>query len=333
MTKGPTSITHERARIQTHYTNSMIPPSSSSSSSSMEDTKKRTTEFIRRPHLQTTSQGDSPAFPQGPRVRPSASTNALTEFWQFGGRRILILYLVLAILLYMRSFRQTAVAAAAKHHQQRTPVCKEVYFIRHGEALHNRDAKLFADFYQGRHLSPVYHDAPLTETGVEQARRLRNFIADHYPFTPDLIVSSTLTRAIQTANGAYPEGPRMVATDLCRERIASYASDRRRAISELVREFPHVDFSHVADEIDVHFDTQKEIHPDPYDSEACKSRARRFVDWLLHERPEKKIVVVTHWVFLSHLLRAEDVPDKRVFENAEMRAIKLCRDGGGNSNE
>ena len=41
---------------------------------------------------------------------------------------------------------------------------------------------------------------------------------------------------------------------------------------------------------------------------------------------EKEIVVVTHWVFLTHLLKIEGFPNEQVFQNAEMRKVQLCRE-------
>jgi broad specificity phosphatase PhoE len=265
--------------------------------------------------------------------QPILNQSPYWQAWLFGGRRIVFLYLALGLILYFRASAGGNSTGTMANLQNRATIaskqiCKTVHFIRHGEAIHNRDAKQYADFYQGRHLSPYYHDAPLTDIGVDQAKNLRNILVQQNILKPDVIISSTLTRALQTAREAFPDtsNHRIVATDLCRERIASYASDKRRSISDLKRDFLDVDFSLVDSEHDVDFDHTKEIHPDPYNSEQCKSRARKFVDWLLYERPEENIAVITHWVFLSHLLKAENIQNQAIFENCEMRSIQLCRE-------
>ena len=276
------------------------------------------------------------AFPHSSRVRPADTVNPIAEFCQIGGRRIILLYVCLAILLYMRSLRNVRPVVTTSTTTETTnsfinltsKQCKTVHFIRHGEGTHNRDAKLYEDFYKGRHLSPIYHDAPLTEAGMTQAEDLYRVLSTHKQEVAkaELIVSSTLRRALQTARAAFPAPKKLVVTDLCRERIALYASDKRRSLGEIAQEFSHIEFSHVDGESDEAFETKKEMVPDPYDSDACKERARRFVDWLVKERPEQSIVVVTHWVFLSHLLKAETVQNQASFENAELRSITLCRD-------
>jgi hypothetical protein len=46
---------------------------------------------------------------------------------------------------------------------------------------------------------------------------------------------------------------KMVATELCRERLAEYMCDGRSDLSELQRRFPHVDFAEVTEEKDSSF--------------------------------------------------------------------------------
>jgi broad specificity phosphatase PhoE len=71
-------------------------------------------------------------------------------------------------------------------------VCKDIYFIRHAEGIHNRDEAAFPDFHtSGRSSSAEYHDAALTSVGREQARQLQ---LDLQVQNPDLVVSSPLSR-------------------------------------------------------------------------------------------------------------------------------------------
>ena len=86
----------------------------------------------------------------------------------------------------------------------------------------------------------------------------------------------------------------IVATELCRERITGLPCDRRRPIQQLKKEFPKVDFTHVLDDEDVLAGRVEE------DSELCRKRATRFLQWLC-ARPEQRIAVVSHSGFLTHL--------------------------------
>lgn len=100
--------------------------------------------------------------------------------------------------------------------------------------------------------------------------------------------------------------------------------DGRRTINELKRDFPGVDFSLVRDNEDTMFE-KKETEAD------VEERGRQFLVWLCG-RPEQRIAVVTHSIFLKELLRqfADNVADEdreqihQSWVNAEMRSIMLC---------
>lgn len=207
----------------------------------------------------------------------------------------------------------------------RPRLCKSIAFVRHAEGTHNRDAVKYADFFQGRHMSPMYVDAELTELGLQQAKDLRKLVED---LKPQLVVSSVLVRALQTAREAFPTH-KILLSERCRERIANYTSDKRIPLSSFKERFKHdtmLDYTDVdLGDSDVMFDNDKEIHPDPYNSEKCQARAKNFVDWLLYARPETDIVVVSHWVFMQHLFKVEGMTDQPAFGNAELRRLKLCR--------
>ena len=75
--------------------------------------------------------------------------------------------------------------------------------------------------------------------------------------------------------------------------------------------------------------TSKEDEPNDLSSERCYARARALLRWL-HARTERHIAVVSHSVFLSHLLRLFPElclsPDDVHFENAELREFVLTVD-------
>ena len=132
-------------------------------------------------------------------------------------------------------------------------------------------------------------DARLTETGIDQARRLRQLLATRpsggRSFTAfDLVVCSPLTRTLETAQhvfgrprtpgtpafldeGEAPEGsperqfantakvpaPRVLVREECRERWGQYVCDGRRPIREIMPEFPGFDFSELEHDNDVFY--------------------------------------------------------------------------------
>ena len=104
-----------------------------------------------------------------------------------------------------------------------------------------------------------------------------------------------MTRTLQTASLAFPDIPEpaagraplvrppFVATSLARERIGNHSCDGRRERVALEGEFPHVDFSEVADGADEMWE-HKEVEPDGMNSTACGARAGRLLAWLWRRR-------------------------------------------------
>lgn len=186
-----------------------------------------------------------------------------------------------------------------------------------------------ADYFNGPHTAAEYIDARLTPLGQKQGIELQSRLLD---LDVDLVVVSTLSRAIQTAEIGFsrlPIRPNFIATELCRERISSYSCDQRRSKSELVTDFPSVDLREVRTEEDEMW-LQKEDQPSASDSEVATIRAGDFLEWLMR-RPEKSIAVVSHWVFLQHLFREFNLTDSALelkgMGNAEVRTMALCSGG------
>ena len=146
-----------------------------------------------------------------------------------------------------------------------TSRCKTLYLIRHAEGLHNQ-AK--ANATRDRTHSPpyavlfenvtgrTYWDAALTPQGRSQCEeaRLKMLVSEAAFAEPEVVVVSPLTRTLQTASLIYEPGSRpFVASELCREKVDVYICEGRRNVSELRKEFTHVDFSSVeTDEVSIH---------------------------------------------------------------------------------
>jgi len=211
---------------------------------------------------------------------------------------------------------------------------KTVHFIRHGQGFHN----LMRDFFTAvkRQDNPyVMHevvDAPLTQKGRDQARALHPRIRqlkDDGDNKPELIISSTLCRALQTASIVFEEflgreeGGSVVpfvAHEMVRERLGVNVCDQRRTISQQRREFPMVDFGGVELDEDTLFD-----HGRRETEDQLGERAYKFMTWL-SKMEEKTLAVVSHSCWLSTVFNRVLECDDRLksgFGTGEMRSVKL----------
>lgn len=218
--------------------------------------------------------------------------------------------------------------------------CQRIFLIRHAEGYHNlaeRESK-----FQPKNLvllkensGYVYWDPKLTPRGEDQCKNLKASIRGSSvwgfdkPLNLDLVVVSPTTRTLQTAclslgSPETPGAPPFIAHEGCREHISESMCDGRRSIVELKRDFPGVDFSLVETNEDEMFNVKET-------DEDCQRRGVEFLQWLIG-RPEVRIAVVTHSLFLKSLLRqfgSEVAEEDREYLhgnwiNAEMRSVMLC---------
>jgi len=103
--------------------------------------------------------------------------------------------------------------------------------------------------------------------------------------------------------------------------MGKHTCDKRKSKSELVRQFPEVDFSLLSEEDPLWGDglTREGL-------DALASRAREFIEWLV-ARPEKNVVVASHSTFLLTLfntvLEWDDEYLGTWFGTGEMRTVHL----------
>ncbi|KAG8472507.1 hypothetical protein CXB51_035330 [Gossypium anomalum] len=180
--------------------------------------------------------------------------------------------------------------------------CKSLHLVRHGQALHNVEA----DKNPEALLSPNLFDAQLTPLGLKQVAKLRNEVHASGLFNRiELVVTSPLSRAMETASGCFGrEGenavssstPKIMAVELCRDRLGVRPCDMRRKISDCRSRFPWIDFSMM----DVEDDNL--WNPELRESEEeLAKRVTKLLNWVW-KRPEKEIVVVSHGLVLQHIL-------------------------------
>ena len=165
-----------------------------------------------------------------------------------------------------------------------------VILIRHGQSTFNAH-------FEATGTDPGHVDARLTETGHRQAAEARAKIAA-VP-RPDLVISTPLTRALQTTLGIFGgSGIPVEVTCQHREHLESFC-DIGRTPAELAAEFPGLAFDHLDDPwwhngpVD-HRGLPVEPHA------AFTGRVQSFAQWLA-EHPAATVAVIGHGTFFRHL--------------------------------
>ncbi|OWM71357.1 hypothetical protein CDL15_Pgr011486 [Punica granatum] len=195
--------------------------------------------------------------------------------------------------------------------------------VRHAEGIHNVESEKNHDAL----LSPALLDAQLSPRGWQQVNDLHKHVRDSGLLKRiELVVTSPLSRTMQTATGVFGQSDEseklpFLAVELCRERLGVHPCDKRRSIKEYKSIFPSTDFSQIESNDDIlwkpdHRETPEEI----------AARGVKFMNWL-KARPEKEIAVVTHSVFLLHVLNTFGEGNKseksNFFKNCELRSMTI----------
>ncbi len=168
---------------------------------------------------------------------------------------------------------------------------KTVLCIRHGESTFNAAAAGGGD--------PLHYDAPLSDLGRTQVERTRALLRAR---AMDLVITTPLTRALQTTAGLFadhPSSPTILVEALHRERVEN-SCDVGRSPSLLSTAFPAFAFDHLPDVWWHNHDAPdaRGVCVEPID--LVHSRAVQFRNLLLR-RPEQRIAVVGHGTFFKAL--------------------------------
>ncbi|KAF1322219.1 Phosphomutase pmu1, partial [Globisporangium splendens] len=212
---------------------------------------------------------------------------------------------------------------------------KVVYFIRHGEGVHNEIEKAYGDEWWDTEesRSEKYLDTGLTEIGINDARSkgpapLAAERANGMP-TIERIIVSTLSRTIQTAQNffeGYPVvSPQFVSMELCRERLGMHTPNKRTTLTKLKTKFPTVDFAfkgaEILDEEDVLWDPNH-METDP----EIQVRAVQFLEQFFDVIPDTHVAVVAHYKLIWGMWVAMRPQDTEVTpDNCEVVPIVLER--------
>ena len=163
---------------------------------------------------------------------------------------------------------------------------KQITCIRHGKSTHNVDYHERGEIV---FMDPKHEDANLTELGIDQAKQLSKNIGKF-----DLVVSSPLTRTLQTTLNVFGEVPVIVLDELMEFPLGSHTPNKRKKKSELIKLYPSC----------FNFNNIPENPPElsqPEELKELKLRIASIDNWI-NERPETKIALVGHCSFFSEFL-------------------------------
>ena len=164
---------------------------------------------------------------------------------------------------------------------------KNLYFVRHGYALHN-----FLYWKIGNKAYDI-RDTQLMQKGVEQATSLANTWEDINDI--ELVVSSPSIRTLDTALLVFKNTNHKIVAcdDVLEYPLGSEECNRRKDKTVLQALYPQVDFSNIKYEKlpwNYKHETKNCLH----------KRIETFIDWI-KKRPEKNICVVSHSSFIGEL--------------------------------
>ena len=211
---------------------------------------------------------------------------------------------------------------------------KIVHFQRHGQGYHNLLGELHREHHgkpvelddknvqMNPFLRPEILDSPLTEKGRLQCVEKAN---EASLLSPQVMLVSPLQRAIQTAEltfGAFKQSIPWVAHEGAREQTGLLQCNKRRSKDVMEEQFPHVDFSALTDNEDVHWDDEARESP-----AAETERIYEFLTDILMKREEQEIAVVGHsaWLFsmCNAVMECEGEGLTSLFSTAEIRSMRV----------
>lgn len=167
-----------------------------------------------------------------------------------------------------------------------------VHLIRHAQSTFNA-----AHAESGT--DPFHFDARLSPLGLSQVEETR---ARARTLPCDLVITTPLTRALQTATGLFG-GHAPIEVECLHREWQEHSCDMGRSPRFLAEEFPDLAFDHLDDPWWHHVDLDANgVAVEPLDN--FHMRVAEFRLWL-KARPEKAIVVVGHGCFFRQLADRE----------------------------
>lgn len=166
---------------------------------------------------------------------------------------------------------------------------KSLFLIRHGQSTHNV-------IWEATGRDPVIIDAPLSPLGHDQVAAARPLAQR---LNVELVVTSPLTRALQTATGLFGTAAPYLVTPLHREKLSN-GCDVGSDPATLAASFPGIEFAHLPAcwWYDHHERDPRGFALEP--PEIFAGRVGEFRHWVM-ARPERRIAIVGHGMFFKHL--------------------------------
>ncbi|CAB9523836.1 phosphoglycerate mutase [Seminavis robusta] len=170
---------------------------------------------------------------------------------------------------------------------------KQLYILRHGQATHNPRAEearangcSYDEFMELMRQDDSL-DSSLTDLGRAQAKSVYEQSLKHLEANIQLVVSSPLSRAIETADFVVPSVQQRVCVEDFRIISGWLLNAKRRTRSELQQLFPRWNLDNLQTQEDTLWTPDLETHAD------CAQRGFQGLCWIM-ERPEDSILLVTH---------------------------------------
>jgi broad specificity phosphatase PhoE len=164
-----------------------------------------------------------------------------------------------------------------------------IFLIRHGQSTHN-------EVWEATGTDPLHFDAPLSELGKRQVEAAQSAARG---LEVELVVTSPLTRAIQTAVGLFGNEVPLLITPIHRERLAN-GCDVGRPPAMLTADFPTLKFDHLED-CWWYDSTERDARGFAIEPlEALAERVQSFQAWL-PSLPQRKVAIVGHGAFFRHM--------------------------------
>lgn len=119
---------------------------------------------------------------------------------------------------------------------------KKIHFIRHGEAEHNKIPNFSLPDPKYYFPHAFYKENRLTERGINQVSERKHDVDSLHV---DLVVTSPLTRALQSTTGLFSGRKVPIIVNSDTSEFRKQTPDFGRFTTELSREFPHINFNHL----------------------------------------------------------------------------------------
>eukprot|EP00980_Cylindrotheca_fusiformis_P021230 scaffold8161_cov111-Cylindrotheca_fusiformis.AAC.7 len=215
---------------------------------------------------------------------------------------------------------------------------KRILIVRHGQAMHNPRAEVARangcsmDEFVAIMREDDVLDAPLTDIGRDQAKLAQLQAAE---LDINLVVSSSLSRALETADRVCPPSHQGGANRVCcehfREVNGSMLNAKRSRKSDLEKRFTSWNFDDLKTEDDLLWTPTMETFPE------VAERGYLGLCWLM-DRPEDSILLVAHGGILAYMMTIHPLislrddrsnPTKPVesrFDNCEARLYTMSWD-------